>query len=373
MDSSESNKDDLLDFDEYFIFPHHRKLQENVENSFINATLHCLTNIKSFIVRIYYLKNGKTVLLNLIKSIFDEKDLLLTNNLKEFVKYIISEISFKDKSKYDPRILIDYILNHCLKNDNSDYEMVDNSNDFSSNYSNSHSPALFTNLKNPEKKIEQLNSFSLDISNFKLQNENNNYKIILKKNKICQNEECKKVSNFYKSISILRFKLNINEDKIYTINDCFVNFLKNEKNENEFCPYCKKLNNKMETKILINNLPDDIFIFIYYDDEKKKDYQKFYYNFDEIIDFSKLNITVDKIKEKKYFLSSLIACKYPKDKEDELFYTFCRKDLELNFFVYNNSYINDKIKNIKNKIIKLKDEDLNKKRSFPYVLVYSSF
>ena len=76
----------------------------------------------------------------------------------------------------------------------------------------------------------------------------------MKKSKISPNEGCKKVSYSYKSISTLHFKLDYNEDKIYTLKDCFENFLKNEKKENEFCSYCKKNYDNMEIKILLEIL-----------------------------------------------------------------------------------------------------------------------
>ena len=105
----------------------------------------------------------------------------------------------------------------------------------------------------------------------------------------------------------------------------------------------------------------------------KESPQNFYYKFEEIIDFSKYKFVCSQLKNKKYFLSSLIVCKYPKDKEKELFYTFCRKDTKSPFFVYNSLDVRDNIKNVKNKIIKQKDEELKHDRSFPYALIYSEF
>lgn len=358
-DESSSNKKELSDFIETLDLPHQIKLEENVKNSFINATIHCLTNIRIFLDRIYSLESFNdyhSIFFDITKSLTTESSISLRADHKKFVGFILSDITFIDKSNHDSRILIDFILNRFLKIYNIDYEKEINE--------------ILNILKNPQNHISQLNSFSENIFNFKMPDDKNNYKIILKKSKKCPNEGCKKVSYYYKSISTLHFKLDYNEDKIYTLNECFDNFLKNEKKENEFCSYCKKNYDNMETKILFNNLPNIIIIFIYYGNEKN-DYQKFYYKFDEILDFSKMNVTVDEIKENKYFLSSVIACKYPKDKEKELFYTFCRKDIGSKYIVYNNNYINDKIHHINNKIIKLKDEELDKKRGFPYVLVYT--
>ena len=112
---------------------------------------------------------------------------------------------------------------------------------------------------------------------------------------------------------------------------------------------------------------------------KKKNYNDFYYKFDEIIDLTKYCWNEDdnnknkNIINKRYFLSSLIACKCPKT-EDEIFYTFCRKDKDSKFLIYysDNNNVRDGVKNVNNKIIKLKTDQYDRKRGYPYVLVYSA-
>ena len=48
-DESNSNKKELSDFIETLDLPHQIKLEGNVKNSFINATINCLTNIRIFL------------------------------------------------------------------------------------------------------------------------------------------------------------------------------------------------------------------------------------------------------------------------------------------------------------------------------------
>ena len=118
---------------------------------------------------------------------------------------------------------------------------------------------------------------------------------------------------------------------------------------------------------------------IYFGEEKDNDeFAHFNYNFEEIIDFSKIynKFVDDQLKKKKYFLSSLIACKFPKIEknpnkdEGEFFYTFCRGDIDSKFVVYNELILDNR--NVKNKIRKLKTEPVNPKKSHPFVLIYTS-
>ena len=95
-------------------------------------------------------------------------------------------------------------------------------------------------------------------------------------------------------------------------------------------------------------------------------------NLYEIIDFSKYSFINEKYRNKNYILSSLIVVKFPKDEENKLFYIFCRKDIKSPFLVYNSVDIRGNIKHVNNKIIKMKNEEFKKKRSFPIVIIYTS-
>ena len=368
---NESIENSFIDYDDQFELPHELKMQvnDNEENNFFNATIHCLTNIRSFWALVYnnndYKDDNQKSFYNFINSISNciqnktEKNICETEKeIEKYSKSILSDIYlFKNKSTHDPRLFIDCILNYFLKEKNE--KKKENENE--------------SKILNLSKDYID-NSCSLYISNLESNNyEPYKYKIILKKTKICKNEKCGKVSEFYKYFSSLHFYLNYNKEKTYTIYDCFKNYLNKKNEEIEYiCPICYK-NSKIESNISFYYLTNSLIIFIYYGDEKDKNiYQDFYYQFEEIIDFSKTGFVNDNIKNKKYILSSIIVCKHPKD-EEELFYTYCRKDYESLFWVYNSFDIRGNFKTIKDKIIKLKDEKLKKNRSFPYVLVYTQF
>ena len=80
------------------------------------------------------------------------------------------------------------------------------------------------------------------------------------------------------------------------------------------------------------------------------------------------------MKYKKYFLSSFILCKYPKD-ENEFFYTLCRKDKDSSFLIYNNNEkkVREHGKVIKRQTKRLKNDQFDKRQSFPYVLIYTAY
>jgi len=375
----ESDDTEISDYDDQFKLPHNLKLEENYleENNFFNATIHCLTNIRNFWLRVYKYKNNEQdnnqksfyEFINLVSG-FISKNNKEVFNPKQFCNSILSdEKLFKIKENHDPRVLIDCILNYFLKekiennndnkNDNKNNNKNDNDNDNKSKILN------FSNEYN-----DLINSFSLNISNLESKDyEPYKYKIILKKTRICSNLKCRKQLEFYKSFSTLHFNLNYNKEKTYSIYDCFKYYLDKENEKIDYiCPLCNQIS-KIESNSFFYYLTNPLIIFIYFGDEQKS-YQDFYYKFEEIIDFSLIGFVKDNIKNKKYFLSSVIACKHPKE-EEELFYTFCRKDLESPFWVYNSRDVRGDIKKVSNKIIKLKDEKINENRSFPYVLIYT--
>ena len=364
---SERSENSLDDFDDQFELPHKLKLQLNIENNFFNATIHCLTNIRSFWTLIYNKTNkiqdyNQTSFYEFINSISNYIQRKAEKEIFETEKYYNSILSnlnlLKDKSNHDPRLFIDCIFNYFLEEKIEIKKENENK----------------SKILDTSKNYIEIKSFSLNISNLDPKKyEPSKYKIILKKTKICKNKKCGKESEFYNFFSFLHLCLNYNKEKIYTIYDCLKNYLNKDNEEMEYiCPSCNKMS-KFESISSFYMLPNFLIIFIHYGDEKDKNiYQDFYYKFEEIIDFSKIEIVNSNIKNKKYILSSMIVCKHPKD-EEELFYTYCRKDNEPNFWIYNSLDIRGNHKNINNKIIKLKDEQLNKNRSFPYVLVYTEF
>lgn len=354
----------------YFI-PHKLKLVQSKgdKKNFINSTLQCLTNIKSFLEYIYNILEEPEYYKYIYEAIKEIVDNIKANK-NEYNPYIFSQFiltkikSFENKSNHDPRILIEFILNSF----------------FISNNSKNLSSLNYLGISNSSDS-------NLDLSFLKSNNiESDNYvedkiKIVIKKTRICNNENCRNIENSYISFLNLHFYLKYNISKEYSIYDCFNELFKKQNEESEnICSKCSKFI-KSESNSLFHQLPESIFIFIYYGEEKDNNYfKKFYYKFEDIIDFTKFNYIDDNVKNKKYFLSSLIACRYPKIENDEndnneYFYTFSRKDKDSNYCVYNSTFVNDNIKNVNSKIIKLKkeEEEFDPKRSYPYVLVYTAF
>ena len=366
-----SSSQDISDLEDILDLPHQitlKKIEDDRnKNNFINATIYCLTNNKSFIRQSSsYLINKKKypIFFNLIDSIGnylinkDEEELTKIKDYQtKFVNFIISDDGIiKDKSNHEPRVLIDCIFNLLMKTDNyEEQKSICNILD-----------------ETIEKSNIEINSFSLNISNLEKKDyEPNKYKLYLKKIRGCKNENCLKKADFYKAFQTLHFKLYYNKNKVYTLKDCFEDFIKTENEEIDYeCPYCNTINYKVNSDSSFYFLPNDIIILIYYEDGHSC--QDFYYNFDDIIDFSEFSFINDKFKNRKYLLSSIIACKNPKDQENELFYTLCRNDTTSTYFVYKSKLIKKDLSNIDNKIKKSKDDEFDEKRGFPYVLIYTS-
>ena len=213
------------------------------------------------------------------------------------------------------------------------------------------------------------------------ENETNEYKpekisIAIKKLKTCPSSICGKISQFYKSFPIFHFYLEENLKKEYSIKDFINDYFKKENEiEDEYmCLYCSKIT-KIKSKSLFYQLPEAIIILIYYGKENNNtNYINFYYDFEELLDFSNDEYMDKNVKNKKYFLSSIITCKYPKT-EKEYFYTFCRKDYDSDFLIYyTKEYKGVRVhgKNIGRQIKRLKNNEYDQKQSYPYVLIYTS-
>ena len=374
-DSSIPDIDTYLNLDKYI--PHRchltnsderdkkDKKDEKDEKYFINSTLNCLINMKSFLIYLYKFNDifqssdYFTILKETVNSIFDKIENADNGNdtsnkdndrcsfyPKKITELILKKIPlFKEKSNHDPRVLIDFIFNSFLGVNKSNISSLDNTHDYSNNDSNT----LISN---------SLNTTGINI--------------VIKKKIKCPNIKCERNIETLESFSTLHFYLPYGADKEYTIYDCFNDFLEKENQQKEYeCKKCSCIF-KAESKNIIYQLPEDIIIFIYYNDEEK-DYDDFYYKFEEELDFTKYDFIDNNVKNKKYFLSSLIACRYPRT-EDEFFYTFCRKNLKSNFLIYYSdfNYLKREVNNVNNKILKLKTDQYDRKRSYPYVLVYKS-
>ena len=354
MSDSIPEFESFLNFDEFI--PHYCLIKSEYNKYyFIYSALNCLTNIKSFLIYLYkyndinepskYYSILYKTIYTIVEKIKDKENNKINFEPKELIEFILKKIElFKKKSNQDPRILIDFIYTSFL---------VDEKN----------VPTLFVtnDLSYASLNVSEMNNLDLEGIN-----------AIIKRSAKCQNIKCRNNSEVVKSFSTLHFSLK--PDKEYTIYDCFNDFLKNENEKEYTCKKCSCIS-KTDSKYKFHRLPEDIIIFIYYDGETK-DYEDFYYKFDETLDFTNCDFISRNIKFKKYLLSSLIACKCPKT-EDEIFYTFCRKDSKDSkdsFLIYfsGDKNVRDGKKNVKNKLSKLKTDQYERKRSYPYVLVYNA-
>ena len=405
MSDSYSNEDSSSrepppDFEEYLGFekyiPHKVKLDKSNKdnknedkNNFINSTLYCLTNLKYFLVYLYkcYDLESKAfkALNQVIRSVIDNiKEDKFKCNSFFFIEFILNNIKlFENKSYQNPRILIDCILNEFFLMNNSSNLLSIKSNLSSikeeSSNSNEISILFFNQFSLSSTSSNSTINFSVK-ENYGIEQNTyieDNISIVIKKTRKCSDINCGQTETIYKNMKTLHFNLK-DIKKEYSIYDCFYEFLKKEKENDEKgkCSKCSKGKICVEDNIFYK-FPESIIILIYYGEEKDNDeFTHFNYNFEEIIDFSKINVD-DKLKNEKYFLSSLIVCKFPKVEYDpkknerELFYTFCRGNKDSNFVVYNENVILDN-RNVKDKVKKLKTDVLDPEKSYPFVLVYTS-
>ena len=415
MSDSYSNEDSSSrepppDFEEYLGFekyiPHKVKLDKSNKdnknedkNNFINSTLYCLTNLKYFLVYLYkcYDLESKAfkALNQVIRSVIDNiKEGKYKYNSFFFIEFILDNIKlFENKSYQNPRILIDCILNEFFLMNNSSNLLSIKSNlssikeESSNSNSNEISILFFNQFSLSSTSSNSTINFSVK-ENYGIEQNTyieDNISIVIKKTRKCSDINCGQTETIYKNMKTLHFNLK-DIKKEYSIYDCFYEFLKKEKENDEKgkCSKCSKGKICVEDNIFYK-FPESIIFLIYYGEEKDNDeFTHFNYNFEEIIDFSKINVD-DKLKNEKYFLSSLIVCKFPKVEYDpnkdpkkdpkkdegELFYTFCRGNKDSNFVVYNENVILDN-KNVKNKVKKLKTDVLDPMKSYPFVLVYTS-
>ena len=359
-----------LDYDKYI--PHYLKLEKNDldTKNFINATLNCLTNISSFLEYIYKFNEISSsskyfkILYNEIKQIYSN----IGNKNKKYNPEQFTKLIFylfeKQSIQHEPRTLIDYIFNFFLNiNKNEMQESIAGKKDGKTdcNY-----------LKIDDSSYNELDCNFIETKKIDIKKlKEDKLEIIIEKVQTCQNEKCREISKFYKHFPILHFYLNPNSEKEYTLGDCFNEFFKKENEESEYiCSKCSKIN-KCESKSSFCQIPKSLIIFIYYENKNNEELKEFYYKFEKEIDFSNSNYISDDIKSKKYFLSSIIECKSPK-KNNEHFYTFCRKENNSKFLIYNTNEkdVRDHGKNVDRQTARLKNEP-PEKRGYPYVLVYT--
>ena len=244
------------------------------------------------------------------------------------------------------------------------------SSDFSNNSIILNNSTIVRNNQENNENINLLLNNATIIRNNQEKNENfEKINFVTTKEITCPDVNCHFITIFNRSFPTLHLYLADNSEKEYTINECINNYFEKENEESEYmCSKCSKIK-KNKSKTLFYKLPETLFIFIYYVNDFKN--KKYYYKFEEILDLTNNNYVDKKVGCKKYFISSIITCKFPKT-EKEFFYTFCRKENNTDFLKYYSEFETiEPEKNIERQIHRLKNKDYDEGQSFPYVLIYS--
>ena len=347
-------------------------LEDKYYKTFFYATLYLITNNK-FLMRHFLLfhpdNNKEKIFYNMIKNINDDvKD---NANSKEKNNYeSINAINDYKKSLNneinDPRNILIRILLKTMKRINLD--------------SSSSSEIVVRNLfsEGDEKKskgdintiIEYLSNVGSNLSISDIEKSIENSWILLDKyiESEIENEGMDIVIKItadgkdkYRYSSYIKFNLK-EKTEIYTLENCFKNYL----DEIRHISIQKKVYYKF---------PESIIIILFFG-KNEENIQEYKYEFDEFLDFSKFKCIdyLDKeIRNKKYILGGLIACKFPKNIYEEFFYTFYRKypnKKNSSFYIYNSKEKKVKeVPDVNNKLKKDKKEDGT--RSYPYILIYN--
>ena len=372
MEKSESELNSLDS--EYEYLPHQSlfldktiSLEEREVKTFFYSTLYIITNNKflmDFFLKFVPDTETEIKFKDMIKSINNELQNIKVNenpnqkNIYESINKINEYQKSLEETIKDPRHLLAVLLKIMkIKSDNS---TIIHANDVK----NSKEEEIYNNIEN----------LSSDISNYSIFNKSKE-KSFVNTSKYSENkvgiEEwnivikiTKEDNEEFMCPNFIEFKLTEEEPKVYTLEDCFKNYLNEIKD------------NKIKKKVFYK-FPASIIIILFFGKGEKK-IQNYKYDFDEVLDFSKFKCKdyFDKeVREKKYILGGLIACKFPKS-YNKFFYTFYRKNRKENnspFYMYNSKKQKVKeVKNVDNKLKKLNEKKVNVKEpwSYPYILIY---
>ena len=348
-------------------------LEDKYKKTFFYATLYLITNNK-FLMRHFLLfhpdNNKEKIFYNMIKNINDDvKD---NANSKEKNNYeSINAINDYKKSLNneinDPRNILIRILLKTMKRINLDS-------------SSSSSEIVVRNLfsEGDEKKskgdiatiIEYLSNVGSNLLISDIEKSIENSWILLDKyiESEIENEGMDIVIKItadgkdkYRFSSYIKFNLK-EKTEIYTLENCFKNYL----DEIRHISIQKKVYYKF---------PESIIILLFFG-KNEENIQEYKYEFEEVLDFSEpeyIDYLDEKIRNKKYILGGLVACKFPKNIYKEFFYTFYRKypnKENSSFYIYNSKEKKVKeVPDVNNKLKKDKKEDGT--RSYPYILIYN--
>ena len=347
-------------------------LEDKYYKTFFYATLYLITNNK-FLMRHFLFfhpdNNKEKIFYNMIQNI--NNDVKDNANSKEKNNYeSINAINDYKKSLNneinDPRNILIRILLKTMKRINLD--------------SSSSSEIVVRNLfsEGDEKKskgdittiIEYLSNVGSNLLISDIEKSIENSWILLDKyiESEIENEGMDIVIKItadgkdkYRFSSYIKFNLK-EKTEIYTLENCFKNYL----DEIRHISIQKKVYYKF---------PESIIIILFFG-KNEENIQEYKYEFDEFLDFSKFKCIdyLDKeIRNKKYILGGLVACKFPKNIYEEFFYTFYRKypnKKNSSFYIYNSKEKKVKeVPDVNNKLKKDKKEDGT--RSYPYILIYN--
>lgn len=298
-------------------------LKKDMEDK-MNQTVQLIRQFKTLLKKdmIFEKKYLRTIIMQILVRTLKQKNLDKSNSLE----------SSEGKSSSDD--LIKTIIESLKEGNTSEYSVLENS-------------------------LEKSYMWSSEYESTEIYNKTKD--IIIKTTDVDGNEKYRYSSFFTFNLEEDIKENEIEREKVYRIEDCFINYL----NEIKIRDKQKKIKTKVYFK-----LPESIIIILYFG---ITDYPpNSLYDFEEIIDFSKEEYAQyldESIRNKKYILSSLIACKFP-NQPNEFFYTFCRNSNN-KFYMYHNK--DDEVSENENVVNKLKKTKIVKKdgnTSYPYALIY---
>ena len=372
------------------------KFEDNQNISYLYSSLYCLTNNKFLMDHFKSLscddKDVKSFYDMIINICSDIKDKKVSKSFKAIKDYEKSISFFNDN---DPR---NFIMNILIKTlqiqysgkinslSNSKNSIQNNKKEENEENINQSEPNLFTSIKSLQKNTQEFlkpeNKKGISYASTDFENSH----IWLNEHEKAENDEIdntkkdviirastKKhikgnISSKYRFSCFIQLYLPEDDNTIFTISSGLRNYL-NDINYQEI-GYEKDNINKV-----FHSLPETLIFIIFFGKKKDEYPEKCKYKFDEILDFNQpeyKDLFDPEIKFKKYFLSSLIACKFPKIYK-KFFYTFCRKEKDSTYFKYNckESKVGQN-QDVKNKLQKLEDSKIDDTCSYPYVLVYNA-
>ena len=363
------------------------------KDSYLYSTLYFFTNNNFFMNHFLSLDPDNDELISfyeMIKCIKDDIKKEKVSNSVPAIKHYEESISFlKEK---DPRYLIINILIRTLQIQNkgknsislSLFSKKQNSEEIKTEMLFSNLASLQENtenfLKESKRKGLSLASTLIEQCSVWLNEEEKieNDEIGITNNDVVVKVSTKKyfdgkILSNYKYSNYIPLYLSDEEEQTFTLSICLRNYLK-------YLRYLKDSNDKIIEEHNLDKffyrLPETLIFVLFFgkeqDDENIENYK---YDFDEILDLNQpeyKDLLGPEIKYKKYFLSSLIVCKFPKD-DKQFFYTYCRKENGSKYNIYNCK--ESKVRSnqeIKNKLQKLKKSVRGDTTSYPFVLVYNA-